>query len=62
MDMDYAAFRNGHCIGVADAGCCGDAVEDWRNKGYEVRLMPRSEACKAHRAYLRTLPAFAGLL
>ena len=61
MDMDYAAFRDGDCIAIADAGFDGGAADEWRALGYHVRLTPRTEACQAHRAYVQTLPALSEL-
>ena len=60
--IDYAAFRDGHCVAIAYKQGGEATRREWEAKGYDVREMPVSEACAAHKAYLRTLPAFRGLL
>jgi hypothetical protein len=41
MDMDYAAFRDGQCVAIADAEFGEHYAEDWRARGYDVRLISR---------------------
>ena len=60
-------------IAISDRGvvaCCSDdgwpGAELWaqvaRDAGYRVERVPVEEAVRRHRAYLATLPEFAGLI
>lgn len=54
-EIDYTGWKNERCwwLSTKFSGSGADAqnaksVSDMVKKGYEVREMPRSEACKAH--------------
>ena len=58
-DTDFAAFNGDRCVGIAYkfAGPGADewnaeTLEDWSAKGYDVRELPRGDACAAHHAAL----------
>lgn len=61
---NFAGYKDGHCVaigykmtGPGAAAFNDELLAEWRERGYEIREMPRDEAVAAHIAYIEQLSA-----